>query len=180
MTWMIMQNSMPNFQVAPQFDKMMWPFVKCKQMGGNGRYRISAEVTDSSKSKSFSIRQIIQSRNFYREWTSLRKHAFMPSCHGEIFWIHFNQRWHSRPGLVGGWMNWRCPPCSQEAVEGGDRLFLSSPAAGQNVDTHTRTNLVTEYMDSGYVTCIPRAHHRGESELLFPHPRPESNSKGRL
>lgn len=77
-------------------------------------------------------------------------------------------------------MNWGCPPCSQEAVEGGDRLFLSSPAAGQNVDTHTRTNLVTEYMDSGYVTCIPRVHHRGESELLFPHPRPESNSKGRL
>lgn len=67
MTGVIMQNSMPNFQVVPQFDKMMWPFVKCKQMGGNGGYRISAEVTDSSKIKSSSIRQTIQSRNFYPE-----------------------------------------------------------------------------------------------------------------
>lgn len=59
-----MQNSTPNFQVAPQYDKVMWPFVNCERMGGSGRYRVSAEVTDPSRSQLPSIPQITQSRPF--------------------------------------------------------------------------------------------------------------------
>ena len=86
---MIMQNSTPNFQVAPQFDKMMWPFVKCKPARGNEGYRISAEVTSSSESKTPSSRQIVHSTDFSLERTSCMKDEFVPSCHWEAFWMNF-------------------------------------------------------------------------------------------
>lgn len=50
-TRMIMQNSPPSCQVAPQLDRMLWPFVKGKQMRGDGGFRISVEVTGSSRAR---------------------------------------------------------------------------------------------------------------------------------
>lgn len=132
-----MQNSTPNFQVAPQFDKMMWPFVKCKQMGGSGGYRISAEVTDSSRSKSSSIWQITQSRTFYPEWTSLRKYEFMPSCHWKHFGFILTSCGTTNLGSFGGGWNCACPPLSWEAVQGGGKaaseLLSSPPWSGHSV-----------------------------------------------
>ena len=139
-----MQNSTPNFQVAPQFDKMMWPFVKCKPARGNEGYRISAEVTSSSKSETPSSRQIVHGTNFSLEWASRVKDAFEPSCHWEAFWMSF-QPLVAQPTwlpLGVGW-NSACPPLSWEDVQDGGETAPSS----QQLDT--------------WWTYLPTHHTRG-------------------
>ena len=129
MTWMIMQNSTPNFQVAPQFDKMMWPFVKCKPARGNEWYRISAEVTSSSESKTPSSRQIVHGTDFSLERTSRMRMSLCPAVTGRHFGWIFNQWWHNQPGLLWGWDETLPVPQSHEKTFQDGVSLLQAPSS---------------------------------------------------
>lgn len=160
-----MQNSMPNFQVAPQFDKMMWPFVKCKQMGGNGGYRISAEVTHSSKSKSSSIRRNHTKQKFlpwmnqpYKIWVYAQLSlgnildSFSPAV-AQPTWAPLGL------GEIGP-----VPHSHRKRFKEGIGCFWALQPLGAHTHVVTAHTLHTVWLAS------PGLVHSAESVILFPHP----------
>lgn len=135
-------------------------------MQANGRKRrdrISAEVTDPSRSKSSSIRQITQSRTFTPNGPALGSMSSCLAVTGSI--LDSFQPVAARPTWAPlGWDEIAPVPYSlgkqREQIKAGGRLLLSSPATGLGVDMI-------------HVACV----WCKECELI---PKSESNSKGSL